>query len=224
MVLEYARIYKLNSTNGLVYYGSTTQKHLSNRLSCHKTKAKNNSDQYTSHLLFADGAEVVITLVENVENCKDKYELQARERWHIQNNQCVNKNVPNRTQQEWAEANKEEMKEYYKKYYEQNKERIAEQKKEYNQDNKEHLAQQKKEWKEANKEYYEKQQKEYREGRKEEVAARASEKITCECGAVVRLGDISTHRKSQKHINKMLELNNNNGNVQAAIKQETQAI
>tara|TARA_R110002012_G_scaffold1773_1_gene8536 strand:- start:235 stop:786 length:552 start_codon:yes stop_codon:yes gene_type:complete len=177
MVLEYARIYKLNSSNGLVYYGSTTQTHLSNRLACHKTNAKNNSDQYTSSLLFADGAEVVITLVENVENCKDKYELQARERWHIQNNQCVNKQVPGRT------------------------------KKEYHQDNKEHLAQ---------------QQKEYREKNKEERAARANEKITCECGAVITRKNLSVHCKTDKHIKKMLELNNN-GNVQAAIQQEALA-
>ena len=194
MVLEYARIYKLNSTNGLVYYGSTTQKHLSNRLSGHKTKAKNNSERpSTSRFLFEDRATVTITLVENVPECKDKYELQARERWHIEHNECVNKFIPGRTNKEWAEANKEQIKIYQK------------------------------EWEEANKEKRAQQQKEWEEANKEKRAQQRLEKITCECGAVVSRRRISIHRKTQGHANKMLEINNTNNereNVQAAIQQE----
>ena len=193
MVLEYARIYKINSTNGLVYYGSTTQKYLCNRLSCHKTKAKNIEKAPRSRLLFADGAIVTITSVEDLPDCTDKYELQARERWHIENNECVNKFIPGRTKKEWEEANKEK------------------------------IAQQTKEWYEEHKQKRAQQTKEYHQKHKEERREKSKEKITCECGAMVRRANILRHRKTDKHKNKMLEINNTNNerqNVQAAIQQE----
>ena len=130
--MEYARVYKLQSTNGLVYYGSTTQKVMTKRLSTHKGKAKT-GESSRSRLLFTDGATVTITLVENVENCKDKYELQARERWYIENNECVNKNIPNRTE--------EEIRVYHKEYRETHREKSKEKAKEWYQANKEKLKQ-----------------------------------------------------------------------------------
>ena len=164
MVLEFARVYKLVSSNGLVYYGSTTQRLLCNRLAQHKCMTLNNTPTSTSKILFADGAEVVITLVENVENCKDKYQLQARERWHIQNNECVNKYIPNRTSKEYyqdtkeehkkyREEHKEEIKEYQKKYQEEHKEETKEYQKKYQQEHKEKLAEYRKEGREEHKEY-----------------------------------------------------------------------
>ena len=207
MVLEFARVYKLVSSNGLVYYGSTTQKYLCNRLTKHKSDAVSRETPCTSSFLFADGAEVVITLVENVENCKDKYELQARERWHIENNECVNKQVPGRTKKEWSEEHKEELAEYNKIWREKNKEELAEYYKEWREKNKERLAKYHKKWEEDN---------------KAKTSQQRSQKLTCECGAVVSKRNISAHCKTDKHINKMLELNNN-GNVQAAIQQEALA-
>tara|TARA_R100000655_G_scaffold67448_1_gene105786 strand:- start:36 stop:575 length:540 start_codon:yes stop_codon:yes gene_type:complete len=165
-------------------------------LSQHKDNAKKIEKAPRSHLLFADGATVSITLVENIPDCNDKYELQARERWHIENNECVNKQVPGRTQKEWEEANKEY---------------IAQQRKEYYQDHKEHIAE---------------QTKEYREEHKEERREKSKEKITCECGAMVRRANILRHRKTDKHKNKMLEINNTNvssANIQNEIQSEAQA-
>jgi hypothetical protein len=34
-----------------------------------------------------------------------KYELQSRERYHIENTDCVNKNIPTRTKKDWNEDN-----------------------------------------------------------------------------------------------------------------------
>jgi hypothetical protein len=38
-------------------------------------------------------------------------ELNARERWWIENNECVNKYIPTRTDKEYYEAHKEKIKE-----------------------------------------------------------------------------------------------------------------
>ena len=88
---ENSRIYKLvNYDCGLVYYGSTTQP-LRKRLNEHKSKAK--LAKCSSSELFAYSGNVKIVLVEDYP-CKDKYKLLAREGWYIENNRCVNKNVP----------------------------------------------------------------------------------------------------------------------------------
>ena len=90
---ENSRIYKLvNYDCGLVYYGSTTQP-LRKRFYGHKADAKSAST--SSSELFAYSDNVKIVLVEDYP-CKDKYKLLAREGWYVENNRCVNKNVPNR--------------------------------------------------------------------------------------------------------------------------------
>ena len=121
--MEFARVYKLESSNGLVYYGSTTQKYLSTRLGQHKSdsKASTKCNPCASKLLYADGARVTITLAENVKDCKDKYELQARERWYIDNNVCVNQAVPGRTRQEYLDDSAEYRSKQTKQYREANK-------------------------------------------------------------------------------------------------------
>lgn len=182
--MECARVYKLNSTNGLVYYGSTTKKVLTKRLVEHKSDARRTLKKCSSYLLFTEGDTVTITLVENVENCKDKYKLRARERWYIENNDCVNKQIPNRSAEDWRKyykdwhaANREQINEHCREYYEVNKERIKENCREYYEEN------------------------------KERIKAYAREKVTCECGDTVSRGGIATHRKTQNHKNKMLKLN-----------------
>ena len=81
----------------------------------------------------------------------------------------------------------------------------------------------KKDWYQEHRERILEKAKERQVKNREEIAARASEKITCECGMVATRSNISRHRKTQGHINKMLELNNNERqNVQAAIQQEAQ--
>jgi hypothetical protein len=48
-------------------------------------------------------------LVENY-SCNSKKELETRERYYIENNECVNKNMPTRTMKEYQEENKEKIK------------------------------------------------------------------------------------------------------------------
>lgn len=111
-----AIIYKLTSPN-LTYYGSTTQK-MEIRFNSHKHNAiyyKN----LTSHKLFEDG-EVEITILVKGE-FKDKKCLKEMERYYIENNTCINKNIPNRDSKEYESYRRktEKRKEYIKEYYSQ---------------------------------------------------------------------------------------------------------
>ena len=124
MNLPIARIYKLINEDSLEYYGSTTEKHLSNRLAKHKSGAKKGTHM-SSKVLFENGKTVRIELVENCE-VKDRYELRNRERFYVENNDCVNKRIPNRTKKESYEKNKEHFQEYNKEWRKNNLHRVCE--------------------------------------------------------------------------------------------------
>ena len=93
-------IYKIynDSIPDKVYYGSTIQP-LHKRLYLHKKLDSNCS----SKILFPGGK---IVLVEKFP-CKDKIELLQRERYYIENNECVNKRIPNRTKKDMKQRAKE---------------------------------------------------------------------------------------------------------------------
>jgi len=96
-----AKIYRIvcNDTN-LTYYGSTTQK-LSQRLSCHVNQYKNGRGITSSKII--ENGNYSIILVKNIE-CQSREELKREERWFIENNECVNKNIPGRLKQESYKA------------------------------------------------------------------------------------------------------------------------
>ncbi len=192
------KIYKIinDSMPGMVYYGSTCNT-FSRRMGAHKTP----SSTCKSKILFEYGNPQMI-LIEKYP-CNDRMELTARERYYIENNECVNKVIPGRTDKEYYEDNKEKIKEYNeankekiairdKKYYEANKEKILLKKKEQYEANKEQI----KEHYEANKEKILLQKKEYREANKEKL----KQKMTCECGGKYTYQNKLTHFKTKKHM------------------------
>jgi len=70
--------------------------------------------------------------------CNDGNEATARERyWYETLNANMNSNVPNRSQKEYQQTNKEQIQEYIKEYRETNKEQIQEYHKEYREKTKE---------------------------------------------------------------------------------------
>jgi hypothetical protein len=123
------KIYKLINTEGtLCYVGSTTTT-LAQRKAEHRSKYKswkNGKYKYTtSFKIFEDdeqGCEIV--LIEDFP-CNSKEELEKQERHYIESIECVNKHRPTRTYKEYAEANKDKIKQYKKEFYEQNKERYS---------------------------------------------------------------------------------------------------
>jgi len=90
------KIYKIvNDENDDVYYGSTTQP-LSKRLGDHKGDYKryvNGKSHFITsfNILKYDSCKII--LVETFP-CNSKYELEARERYYIENYKCVNKIKP----------------------------------------------------------------------------------------------------------------------------------
>jgi hypothetical protein len=121
-----SKIYKMVSFNlpGMPYYGSTTIE-LSKRKGKHVSEFKQfglGVGGCTSRIVIAAG-DYDIIWVEDFP-CERKDQLKARERYYIENNVCVNKNLPGRTLKEWHQANPIYKKEwhqanptYNKEYY-----------------------------------------------------------------------------------------------------------
>ena len=157
------KIYKIicDETN-LTYYGSTTQKYLCSRLAEHRYKKNNRTKT-------KEMTNPKIYLVENFP-CETKEQLLQRERYYIENNECINKQIPTRTSKEYYIDNQEKIKKNVNEYRQNNKDKISLLKKKYIENNKEKLL---------------KKQK---------------EKIDCECGCFISYAHLSRHRKTEKHL------------------------
>ena len=133
-------IYKIyDNTNGSVYYGSTTET-ISRQMTGHRSSynfwvAGKRGNCKSFEILKNN--DYSYSLVEQVE-FENKMELHKRERWWIENNECVNKHIPARSQDEKIE--------YHKEYRQQNREQLNEKQKEYHEKNKEQLNEKKKEY------------------------------------------------------------------------------
>jgi molecular chaperone DnaK (HSP70) len=222
------KIYKIVcDTLNLTYYGSTIEPTVAKRLTKHisvfNSYKKGKANFVTSFKLFENN-NYNIFLVENYPSYS-KDELHARERFYIENNECVNKNIPCRTIKEYIEANKDKLNEKFKEYRDNNKDKIKECKKEYREKNKDKIKECKKEHyqnnkdkiDEKNKEYYEKNKdrikeykiewseknkdkikeckKEYRENNKDKI----KEKFNCECGGCYTYEHKTSHFKTNLH-------------------------
>lgn len=123
-----AKIYKIvSNVSDDVYYGSTCSP-LSQRLSEHRSNYKrflNGKFRYVTSYKILESDNYDIVLVENYP-CNNREELHSRERYFIDSFNCVNKNIPTQTQQEWAIKHRESHRKSSKVYYETNKHIITE--------------------------------------------------------------------------------------------------
>ena len=158
-----SKIYKIVcNITGLVYIGSTSQT-LNQRLQEHKRQYKyymNEYYLYVSSFKIIENQNYDIILIEDFP-CERKEQLHARERYWIENIECVNMRIPTRTDKEYREDNKE----IIKQYNQENKEKIKERNKNYREDNKEIIKQ----YRENNKEKLKEQRKQYCENNKEKI-------------------------------------------------------
>lgn len=107
-----SKIYKIvDNTTGNVYYGSTTEKYLSSRLSGHRFNFKKNRPGSANDIIKNDDYDMILL---ELFPCNNKDELLKRERYWIENNKCVNIKIPYRTQKERYDIKKEEQKKIYK--------------------------------------------------------------------------------------------------------------
>jgi len=121
-------IYKIyDNTNGNIYYGSTKES-VSRRMTKHRNNYKRyiieGKGNYTKSFDIFRNMDYSYSVVEKVE-FNDKYELKTKERFYIENNECINKEIPNRTMKEYNQDKKE----HYKEWREKNKDRISEKRK-----------------------------------------------------------------------------------------------
>jgi hypothetical protein len=103
------KIYKIISSEcDLVYYGSTV-KTLNERLRLHKLDYKRQliePNYYVTSFELLKQNNYEIVLVENYP-CNSKEELRLIEGEYIKNNQCVNKRIEGRTNEEYYQDNRE---------------------------------------------------------------------------------------------------------------------
>ncbi|RZK13974.1 MAG: hypothetical protein EOO43_17060 [Flavobacterium sp.] len=136
------KVYKIiDNTNGNAYVGSTGERTLARRLSTHvkdyRRYLKGNKNFITSFDILENGNYSII-LIENY-SCDSKDQLRARERYYIENTECVNKVIPGRTKKEYRLDNKERIRKAAKEYRSRNREHITEIKKEYRSNNRERI-------------------------------------------------------------------------------------
>ena len=156
-------IYKIyDNTNGNIYYGSTKES-VSRRITGHRAKYKKyiegKGGSYTKSFDILKNNDYSYSIVEKVE-FNEKFELHQKERFYIENNECINKCIPTRTDKEYRENNKDKMREYKKEYVKINKDKIIKQSKEYREINKDKIREKDKEYREINKDKLNEKRKE----------------------------------------------------------------
>ena len=153
------KIYKLEAINGEegdIYIGSTTKKHLCQRMAHHKCMYKRWKDGKVNKVLSYElfdkyGIDNVnIILLENV-NAISKDELLSVESKYIKSNECINKVIPLRNIKEWSYDNKEHLDNYRKKYYLDNRDDKLEKSKIYSINNSDRIKEYKKQYRIKNK-------------------------------------------------------------------------
>jgi len=187
------KIYMIESASaGLVYYGSTCLP-LHKRFFAHKQNYgyfQKGKYHYVTSFKILDHEDNKIVLVEEFP-CENKQQLLAREAYYIRTQNCVNKCVPNRTQEEHYEDNKEKR----KQYREDHQENINEYQKQYYENNKEYFQNHSKQYYEDNKkELQDKRKKRYNDNKEKH-----QEIIHCECGSTHRIDNKHHHIKTIKH-------------------------
>lgn len=207
------KIYKIQPVGGgeegEIYIGSTTKQYLSQRMTQHnasyKSWKKGLYHKFSLYDIFdkytVSGCE--ICLVESV-NCNSNDELLAREKYHIQNNNCVNKYIPSRTREEYRNNNQEQIKELKKQYYANNSTLVKEKQKVYATENKDKIQESGRKYRIENVELIKERKKEYYQVNKHIINEKSKmygrEKVVCLCGSTCRKGELSKHIKTKKHL------------------------
>lgn len=127
------KIYRLVcNVTGKQYIGSTCIP-LATRLYQHKRLFKNGKSGTSKFVLENNNCNIV--LLEDFP-CDRKELLLQRERYYIDNMDCINKNIPTRNRHEWYENNKEKYIERQKLWNNNNKDKLKEYQKTFKNKNK----------------------------------------------------------------------------------------
>lgn len=174
------------------YVGSTIQT-LQERFKKHKEVAKNQHQyKFASCVLFDDGNEVCIKLLEDYP-CETKQQLLEKEKfWLQQYPDAVNKNPPILTEEE----RKQRHKEVHLAAYNKKKEHNLAKHREWLDAHKEDEAAKRKAKRLENLDEARQKDKECRERRKEAANAQKKEKVECpDCKKIMNRNSLSDHKK-----------------------------
>ena len=180
-----SKIYKITDKGFTKCYIGSTIETLSHRMAKHrfdyKKWCKGEKGYCSSFQLFNEfGVEnVIVELIEKYP-CSDKEELRAREGYYIKSNECINKRVSGRTDQE---------------YYQDNRDKKLQQVKDYNLTNKEQKTKYHNNYYQNNKDKWDK------------LKEQQKQQITCECGCILQKKARSKHIKSKQHQNYINQMN-----------------
>ena len=170
------KIYKIEDVGGnMCYIGSTTKDFLSKRMVDHRSsytswKSKKSNKVMVYDIFEAYGvANCRIVLIE-LYPCLSKDELGRREAHYIRSLECVNRNIPCRTIQEYQLENINDIKLWKKQYYEDNKDTLLD------------------------------QYSEYYKANKDAIITKMMEKINCKCGGTYTFCHKNRHFKTEKHL------------------------
>lgn len=156
---------------GIVYYGST--RNIEHRLSEHKSAYRSGVRCPSSKRLF-DEYGVDACRMEVVEEVKE--DMIERERWWIENHECVNKAVPGRTHAEYLRASRGKRLAQMVVYQQANREKLRAQAVAYRTVNKDEIRAQKAEYQQANREKLRAKQAEYYQANREKLRAKQAER------------------------------------------------
>ena len=117
--LKTGYIYEISSrSDGKKYYGSTFNQ-VEKRIQQHKNALNsylNGRGHFTTSFYIIKDNKYDVSVVERVDNTSPKH-LHERERYYIENNECVNKLVPNRNKYEYYIDNSQKIKDKMNQHY-----------------------------------------------------------------------------------------------------------
>ena len=151
------KIYKIQcDTTGLVYIGSTTQA-ISQRMSNHISTFKGGYSLCSSQCVLQKN-NYRYSLIEEYP-CESREQLNMREQYHIENNDCVNKcrafsSEDEKKQQimQWREDNRDALLKGKREYYNKNKQKWIDNSREWVLNNRERVRENQSKWVENNRE------------------------------------------------------------------------
>jgi transketolase len=142
--------------------------------------------------------DVQLILVEEYP-CDNVYQAKVRERWWIEQDGQFNHEIPNRTDNEYYEANKSKISARQKEYYKVNKATIDEWNKQYYEKTKEQFNKRVQDYQKANPEKRLEWSRNFENNNKEKRLARHRESVECNVrGEEMSKGSLKRHIK-RKH-------------------------
>lgn len=170
---------KSNQTDR-VYYGSTFQARLSNRLAGHRKDMRKYLETGNKHitsieiLKFDDHYIELISSHDNI----TKEELRKIEGEVIKQNKdiAINKNISGRTKKEWVSDNRKKVNEKAARFREKNREKINNNQNEKRNQNRELINMKQKEYRDKNREAINEKEREYRKKIRDENGEEISRK------------------------------------------------